>query len=297
MRVRQAHCTVAPSHVSAGRPWSRIPKRAAMRSQASASVRPGIEGEVEDFLFLAAEQGQDAVRGQPGEGLAELEVVGELRAVGLAAAADLGGQLAAGGHRLPQLPDQVGVLGEPLDQDRPGALQGGRRVRDLVAGEALRGALRVLTGVAEQQVGQRLQAGLAGRLGLGAAFGFVGQVQVFQPGLGVGRADLRLELAGQLALRSDLLEDRVPAIIQFPEVAQSLLERAQLRVVEGAGDFLAVPGDERHGRAAVEQVHCGADLPDGHAQLVGDALVHGRGLVLRHRSIVPARWRLSTPGG
>ena len=68
MRVRQAHCTVAPSHVSAGRPWSRIPKRPAMRCAGRRVVGAGIEGEVEDFLLLAAEQGQNAVRGQPAKG-------------------------------------------------------------------------------------------------------------------------------------------------------------------------------------------------------------------------------------
>src|SRR5690348_17899452 len=39
-------------------------------------------------FFLAAEQGQDAVRGQPRERLAELEVVGELRTLGFLALAD-----------------------------------------------------------------------------------------------------------------------------------------------------------------------------------------------------------------
>src|ERR1700735_2016532 len=122
MRVRQAQCTVAPSHGSAGRPSARRAERP---------------------LLLAAEQGQDAVRGQPGEGLAELEVVGELGALFLLPFAHLGDQRAAGGHRLAQLPDQVGVLGEPLDQDGAGALQGRAGVRDVLAEEALRGLLRV----------------------------------------------------------------------------------------------------------------------------------------------------------
>ena len=148
----------------------------------------------------------------------------------------------------------------------------------LVRVDEVRGrALRVAGGVAEQQVGQRLQAGLAGDLRLGTPFRLVGQVEVFQPGLGVGGADLGLELVGQLALGGDLLQDRVPALVEFAQVAQALLERAQLRVVERAGGLLAVPGDERHGGAAVEQFDRGADLPDGHAQLVGDPLVHGRG--------------------
>ena len=93
-------------------------------------VGPGFQGEVEDLLLLAAEQGQHAVRGQPRERLAELEVVGELGPLLLLARADPGGERAAGGHRLAQLAEQVRVFGEPLDQDGAGALQGGVRVGD-----------------------------------------------------------------------------------------------------------------------------------------------------------------------
>ncbi len=235
-----------------------------------------IEGEVEDLLLLTAEQGQDAVRGQPGERLAELEVVGELRALFLLARADLGDQRATGGHRLAERPDQVGVLGEPLDQDGPGALERGGRVGNVVVDEALRFALRVVARIVDQQVGQRLQPRLPGDLGLGAPLGLVRQVQILQPGLGVGRAELGFELTGQLALGGDLLDDRVPAFVELTQVVQPLLERPQLRVVEGAGGFLAVPGDERDGRAPVEQLDRGADLPDRHAKLGGDPLVYRR---------------------
>ena len=117
---------------------------------------PGLQGEVEDLLLLAAEQGQHAVRGQPRERLAELEVVGELRALGFLALADRGGQRAAGGHRLAQLTQQVRVLGEPLDQDNSGAVQGGAGVRDIAVwiDEVRGGSLGDVGRVVQQQVGQ-----------------------------------------------------------------------------------------------------------------------------------------------
>ena len=251
-------------------------------------VGPRVQGEVEDLLLLAAEQRQDAVRGQPRERLAELEVVGELGALGLLALAHLRDERAAGGHRLAQLAEQVRVLGEPLDQDGAGAFESGDRVRDALIGvDEVRGRLLGVVGrFAEQQVGQRLQACLAGDLRLSTPFRLVGQVEILQPGLGAGGADLRFELFGELALGLDLLKDRFPALVEFAQVAQPLLERAELRVVERAGGFLAVPGDERHGSAAVEQLDRGADLTDAHAELAGDPLLHR--LVLRHQSIVPA---------
>ena len=81
----------------------------------------------------------------------------------------------------------------------------------------------------------------------------------------------------ELALRTDRLEDRGAALLELAQVAQPLLERAQLRVVETAGRLLAVAGDERHGRAAVEQPDRGAHLAGGRLKLLRDAQVDGRG--------------------
>ena len=68
----------------------------------------------------------------------------------------------------------------------------------------------------------------------------------------------------------------VAPLLQLPQVAQPLLERAQLRVVEHLGRFLAVARDERHGRPAVEQLDRGLDLPLPYAELLGDPAFDGR---------------------
>ena len=117
--------------------------------------------------------------------------------------------------------------------------------------------MRVHVRVGQQRVGERLEAGLAGDLRLGAPLGLERQVDVLQPRLRVGGHDLRPQRVVELALRGDRFEDGAPALLQLAQVAQPLLERAQLRVVERPGDLLAVPGDERHGGAAVEQVDGG----------------------------------------
>jgi hypothetical protein len=57
----------------------------------------------------------------------------------------------------------------------------------------------------------------------------------------------------ELALLADRFEDRGAALLELAQVASGALQRAQLRVVEPAGDFLAVARDERHRGAAVEQ--------------------------------------------
>ncbi len=237
----------------------------------------GLQREGEDLLLLAAEHRQDAVRGQLGEGLGEVEVVGELGARLLLVVADPRDEAATRPHLLAQAADEVGVLGEALDQDGPRALQRGGGVRDALLGvdEGRRGRLRVDRGVGEQPVGERLQPRLPGDLRLGAALGLVREVDVLQARLGVGRHDLRFQRLVELALGADRLQDRRAPLLQLAQVAQPVFERAQLRVVEHLGRFLAVAGDERHGGAAVEQLDGRLHLALAHAELIGDLLMNG----------------------
>ena len=206
------------------------------------------------------------------ERLGEVEVVAVLLAVVRLALADLGDQVALGPHALAERPDQVGVFREALDEDRAGAVEGGGGVRHVLVQVAFGRRARVRRRLAEQQVGEGLEAVLAGDLRLGPALRLVRQVQVFQPGLRVGGVDAVPQLAGQLALLVDRGEDRGAALLQLPEVAQALVQRPQLRVVQRAGGLLAVPGDERDGRPAIEQVNGGGHLVVAHGELGGDPL-------------------------
>lgn len=215
------------------------------------------------------------MRGERGQGFGEVEVVGELGPGLLLALADGRAQAALLPQALAQGAGEVGVLGEALHQDRAGPVQGGLGVGHALVGVHVGGGdlLRVLVRVPDQPLGERFETGLAGDLGLGAALGLVGEVDVLQTGLGVGRVDAGLQLVVQLALGTDRLQDRAPAFGQFTQVAQAFLEGAQLGVVQRSGRLLAVPGDEGHGRPGVEHVDGGTDLVRAHAELLGDALV------------------------
>ena len=222
----------------------------------------GVQGRVEDLLLLAPEHGQDAVRGQPGERLGEVEIVGELGAGLFLARAHPGDQPARRPHPLAQFADQVGVLGEALHQDGARPVQGGPGVGDAPVRVDVGpgGLLRIMARLGEQQFGQWLQPCFAGDLRLRAALRLVGQVDVFEPGLGVGRHDLLPERVVELALPADGLQDRGAALVQLAQVMEPFLERPELGVVEGAGHLLAVAGDERHRGPAVEQLHGRRDL-------------------------------------
>jgi hypothetical protein len=75
------------------------------------------------------------------------------------------------------LPDQIGILGKALHQDRARAFEGCCDVRHLLLGvdEARGHGLRIVLRLRQQQLGQRLKPGFLGDLGLGAALRLVRQ--------------------------------------------------------------------------------------------------------------------------
>ena len=218
-------------------------------------MRVGLNLQLEDLFLLAAEHRQNAVRRQLVQRLAEIEIVLELLAFGFLAPAHGGRHPSVRPHLLAQRADQVGVLGETLHQDRARALERGGHIGHLLVGiDETRGHdLRIVLRLRQQQLGQRLEAGLLGDLGLGAALRLERQIDVFQASFAVGGEDRRFQRGIELALFADRIEDRGAALFKFAQIVQALFQRAQLRVVERAGDFLAVSRHERNRGAAVEQ--------------------------------------------
>ena len=236
-----------------------------------------LEVQVEHAFLLAAEHRQDAVRGHFRKRLGEVEIIGEFRALGLLLFLHLRREPAAPPHLLAQIADQIRVFGEALDQDRARAFERGAGIGHalLRVDEGGRQRIGHLRRVGQQRQRQRLQAGLPGDLRLGAALRLVGQVDVLQPRLRIRRHDPRFERVVELALLADAVEDRGAALLHLAQVAQPLLQRAQLRVVEHAGGFLAVARDERHRRAAVQKLNCRLDLRRPHAKLFRNPLFDG----------------------
>ncbi len=201
------------------------------------------------------------------------EVIRELRALGLLACDDRGPPLAAIPHQLAQLPNELGVLREAFDEDGPGALECGCRIGHafLDIDERRGGRLGHERRILEQRERQRLEPGLARDLSLGAPLRFVRQVEIFESGLRLGVRDRRGEPGRHLALLLDAGDDGRTTVLELPEVAEALFERAQLGVVEPARGLLAVTRDERHGGLLVEQLDGGIHLGDAGIEDRGDA--------------------------
>ena len=186
---------------------------------------------------------------------AKIEIALELLAFGLLALAHGRNHQPARPHLLAQPSDQIGVLGEALDQNGARALERGGDIGHLLFGidEARGRHFRLVLRLRQQQFGQRLKPGLLGDLRLGATLRLERQIDVFQAPLAVGGKDRRFQRGVELALFADRIEDRDAALFKFAQVGQALFQGAQLRVVQPAGDFLAVARHERNRGAAVEQ--------------------------------------------
>ena len=187
------------------------------------------------------------MRRQGGEGLGEAEIVGKLRPVLLLALNNLAFHAAGAVHGFPELPHQVGVEGKPVDENSAGPVEGLLRV--LKPGTHIGFGRRhgITMGFGDEPVEQRLQAGLPGRIGLGFAALLVGKIQVFQAGFGVAGQNEGLQVVGELALLLDGSQNGLLPVRQLSEIRGTLLNGAQLGVVEATSGFFPIPGNEGDG--------------------------------------------------
>src|SRR5262249_17007655 len=114
----------------------------------------------------------------------------------------------------------------------------------------------------ENPISERLKAPLSSDGGAGAALGFVGQIEVFQLGLGVRAVDTRLQLGGELALALDLLAHRLLARVELAEVGGAGGYCFEGHLVEVAGRLLAVAGDEGKSGSGGKEFEGALDLLD-----------------------------------
>ena len=144
----------------------------------------------------------------------------------------------------------VGVFGDHFGDDMAGTFEGFGGIAE-GGGEVGEG---LAVGDLFQHIdGEGFEAFLAGNAGFGFALGLIGKVEIFEFGLVEGLLDFGLKFGGELALFLDGAEDGGSAVFEFAEVLELLLDGEDLDLVEVAGGFLAVAGDEGDGAAFVEE--------------------------------------------
>ena len=165
-------------------------------------------------LVAPAQQGERAMRRHRPHGLGGAEVVGELRALLLLAGNHGRLPLAPIPEQLPQGANELGVLGELLDENPAGPLERRGDVGDAALGihERRRLGLGVERRVLPQPMGQRLEPGLTRDLSLRPPLRLTAGRDL-RAGLGVGRLNLRRQFRCELALSLDALENRRPSCL------------------------------------------------------------------------------------
>ncbi len=170
------------------------------------------------------------------------------------------------------LRQQRGVFGEALHQDIACAVQRGAHVGDAFVGIDIlhRQLFGILRRILPQRFGQRLQTRFNRDLTAGAAFRLIRQIKVFEFGFTERAVNSAGEFVSQFALLVNRLQNRLAALFQFAQVAETRLQLAQLGVVQTAGHLFTIACDKRHGVPFVQQTHSGFNLLRTRLQLTGN---------------------------
>ena len=139
----------------------------------------------------------------------------------------------------------------------PAPEQRGGRVGHAFVGVDEVGGARIQIGagfvLAQDFVGQRAEALLAGLGGERLLLRPERQIQIFEPLDAIGPLDLLAQLVGECVLRFDRSQDRVLALFQLAELGDARADAADLLFVEPARLVAAIARDERHRVAVVQQ--------------------------------------------
>jgi len=232
------------------------------------------EFQIEKPFVARAKQCKQAVRRDALDRLGVIEIIGKFGTFIFLALDHVRTNLAVAPEPVAQLAEQRRIFGKLLEQNRTRAIQCGLTVGDIFLGadKLLRKGFRRQGWIVAQAVREWFEPGLARNLRPGATFRFVWQIQVLEPRFGFGGLDLALQFVAEFALFVDAFENRTAAFFEFAQITQALLEQSQLRIVETLGGFLAIARDERHGCAAIKQIHGGLHLTRLGGNFYGDAL-------------------------
>jgi len=215
----------------------------------------------EQSLGLAALDGEEAVRRNRRDLLGVVVVLLELRTLAAGLLLDRSADeepLAL--EDLAHVTADVGMMRDRLSDDvaRPGQ----RRV-DIGHGELVVCVLAneltglhawiAIVGLLENPIGQRLEPATTGLLRTCSALLPIRKVEVFELGARLAPLDGLAKLRCQLALALNRLEHRLATLRQRFELLARLGDVPDGDLVDAAGRFLPVPGDEGHRATVVEQ--------------------------------------------
>src|SRR5690606_29902231 len=122
-----------------------------------------------------------------------------------------------------------------------------------VSDEAFGELCRLGRPVLHDRVDKRTEAALACDLRTGPPLRLIGKIEIFNLRLGRRREDALLKLVRQLALLADRVQNRLTPLVELTQIGQSLRQIAELRIIEPAGDLLAVSRNEWNRGALIKK--------------------------------------------
>src|SRR3984893_11717155 len=135
-------------------------------------------------------------------------------------------ETAARPHFLAQRPDQRGIFGETLNEDRAGAFESGGRIAHPLARFDIPAShlLRAFVGPRKKRLSEWLEARFARDLSLRPALRPIGQIEILESRLAVRRVDRLLERGVQFSLLTDAVEDSGATFVQLAQIPQPFVE-------------------------------------------------------------------------
>ena len=195
-------------------------------------------------------------------------------------------------------PPEVGVLAQALGEDVGRPLDGALRVGDPELGvDEGEGEFQGRADgelLDRDQLGQRLKAALAGDGRLGSSSRFEGEVEVLQLGFLAAESDAVGEFGGEFSLLLDALEDGDLPVGQLAVVGEQVLDLPDLHLVQFAGLFLSVAGDEGDGSPLVQKRHRLQNACARQAALLDDDGKYQLVIGNRHRFRAPLKTTKNT---
>ncbi len=215
-----------------------------------------LKGCAECAFFFAALDGEKAVGRDGFEGFFEVVVLFKLAGLLFEFGGGFGDQDAFLKEAFADKGADIGFFGKDLGNDIACAKQGFVGGGNFFGGVDKGGGFGFgITdgGLCKDTLCERRQPAFARDDGAGAAFGFEGEVKVFEFGFVVDGEEAGAQLVGEFALFGDGSEDGLSALFEFFEVVVSFLDGADLDFIEGLRGFFAVACDERDGVSVFEE--------------------------------------------
>ena len=235
---------------------------------------------VEHPLFLSAEEGEDAVRGCAQGILLPVEPRLVFPSLLFFVLSNLGAEHGTAAEEIAHFVACLHVLAHPLGYDV--ACAGQRlvgRLHALLRVDKLLGQLFQIAGVLFLQlVGEGFQPTFDGHGGAGAAFGLIGEVQVFQLRHSGSCLNLLLQLGRQLALLLNGGQDGLAAFVNLFQLQKQVADGGNLYFVKAPRHLFAVAGYKGYCGTLFQQLDGLLHLTWTQVQLFGDdsGVVHGK---------------------